>query len=100
MPKSNHARAHSQDRLEAAARSLQTPTLLIRGAKSNIVTEQEARRFLDLVPRAEYLTVNGAGHMVVGDRNDAFNQAILDFITRVQHQPASRAGESNRSCNK
>lgn len=80
---SDQARAHSQDRLETAARSLSMPTLLIRGDKSNIVTEQEATRFLELVPHAQYLTVHGAGHMVVGDRNDAFNRGILDFISRT-----------------
>jgi len=80
---SDQARAHSLDRLETAARSLSMPTLLIRGNKSNIVTEQEATRFLELVPHAQYLTVHGADHMVVGDRNDAFNRGILDFISRT-----------------
>ncbi|HDS1738604.1 alpha/beta hydrolase [Pseudomonas putida] len=99
MPGSNQARAHSQDRLEAAARSLSMPTLLIRGDKSNIVTEQEATRFLNLVPHAEYLTVHGAGHMVVGDRNDAFNRGILDFISRTMPPQNRRDGGRNRSCN-
>jgi pimeloyl-ACP methyl ester carboxylesterase len=26
--------------------------------------------------------VAGAGHMVAGDRNEVFNQAILDFLAR------------------
>lgn len=99
MPGSNQAIAHSQDRLEAAARSLSMPTLLIRGDKSNIVTEQEATRFLELVPHAEYLAVHGAGHMVVGDRNDAFNRGILGFISRTMPPQNRRDEERNRSCN-
>jgi hypothetical protein len=27
--------------------------------------------------------VAGAGHMVAGDKNDAFNEAVIEFIARV-----------------
>lgn len=80
----DHAEPAVQNRLEAAARSLQVPTLLIRGANSNIVTDVEARHFLSLCPSAEYVTVSNAGHMVMGDRNDLFNSHILEFIERVR----------------
>ena len=45
--------------------------------------ETGAQELLDLVPRAELVDVAGAGHMVAGDRNDAFNDAIVDFVHRV-----------------
>jgi pimeloyl-ACP methyl ester carboxylesterase len=32
------------------------------------------------VPHARFADVAGAGHMVAGDRNDVFNQAILAFL--------------------
>ncbi|MGE0741736.1 MAG: alpha/beta fold hydrolase [Hyphomonadaceae bacterium] len=69
--------------LEAAARRVKVPTLLVRGAQSEIVGDAEVRHFLDLMPNAEFVDVAGAGHMVAGDRNDAFNAAILDFLARV-----------------
>ena len=50
-----------------------SPTLLVRGGSSDLVTETEARAFLDLAPHARFVDVSGAGHMVAGDRNDAFN---------------------------
>lgn len=78
------AQAQTQARLEACASALTIPVLLIRGDKSNIVTEQEVEHFIAIAPTAEYLNVRGAGHMVVGDRNDAFNSGILEFIQRVQ----------------
>jgi len=81
------ARARQEDRdpgrLEACARVLarrRTPTLLVRGGSSDLVTETEARAFLDLVPHARFVDVSGAGHMVAGDRNDAFNTAIIRFL--------------------
>jgi len=72
-----------QSRLEAATRRLRVPTLLIRGAQSNIVGDAQVAHFRALAPMAEYANVAGAGHMVAGDRNDAFNRGILDFIARV-----------------
>jgi pimeloyl-ACP methyl ester carboxylesterase len=73
-----------RDRLEQAARSLTIPTLLVRGRQSDLLTEAAARRFLELVPHAEFVDVAGAGHMVAGDRNDAFNDAVVAFLDRVR----------------
>jgi non-heme chloroperoxidase len=67
-------------RLEAAARGLRGPTLLVRGRLSDVLSEAGARAFLALVPHARYADVSGAGHMVAGDRNDAFTAAVADFL--------------------
>lgn len=72
-----------QDRLEAAARSIAVPTLLVRGGSSDLLSEQGARELLDLVPHAEFADVAGAGHMVAGDRNDRFNTAVTEFLDRT-----------------
>ena len=72
------------ERLEAAARALRLPTLLVRGRMSDVLSEEGARQFLELVPTAEYVDVAGAGHMVAGDRNDAFNDAIIRFLEPVR----------------
>jgi pimeloyl-ACP methyl ester carboxylesterase len=79
-----HDRLAVQSRLEAATRQLRVPTLLIRGDQSNIVGDEQVAHFRALAPSAEYINVTGAGHMVAGDRNDAFNQGILAFIARVE----------------
>jgi pimeloyl-ACP methyl ester carboxylesterase len=61
------------------------PTLLIRGGFSDIVTDEQLDEMKRLVPQTEIFEVPGAGHMVAGDRNDAFNQGVLDFLHR--HHP-------------
>jgi pimeloyl-ACP methyl ester carboxylesterase len=71
-------------RLEAAAVNLRVPVLLVRGRVSDLLSEEGARAFLDLVPHAEMVDVAGAGHMVAGDRNDLFNQSIVDFLTGIR----------------
>ena len=75
-------RAIDQPRLEAAARGLTGPTLLVRGRMSDVVSPQGAQEFLDMVPQAEFADIAGADHMVAGDRNDAFNEAVFSFLER------------------
>ncbi|WP_246202884.1 alpha/beta fold hydrolase [Sphingomonas lacunae] len=72
------------DRLELAARSLSLPVHLVRGANSDLVTVEAARAFLDFVPHARFDDIAGAGHMVVGDKNDIFSAVILDFLKGLE----------------
>lgn len=70
------------DRLLACAGRLTVPTLLVRGRMSDLVTMEAAEEFLRMVPHAEFVDVADAGHMIAGDRNDAFNEAVVDFLQR------------------
>ncbi len=63
------------------ARNLRVPVLLVRGRSSDVVSEEVAREFLALVPHAEYVDL-AAGHMVAGDSNDAFTDAVLAFLRK------------------
>ena len=71
-----------QERMDAATRRVRVPTLLVRGAMSDIVTEEAAEALRRTIPGSEVVDVAGAGHMVAGDRNDAFNAAIRSFLAR------------------
>ena len=54
----------------------------MRGRMSDIVSEEGVQMFLTDVPHAEYVDVSGAGHMVAGDRNDIFADAVTEFLDR------------------
>lgn len=69
-----------RERLFTAAGRLRAPTLLVRGRESDILSEAGVREFLGHMPGAEFVDVSGAGHMVAGDRNDAFTRAVRDFL--------------------
>lgn len=73
--------------LVEAARRITIPTLLVRGASSELVQEEHAKDFLDLVPHASTVDVGGARHMVAGDRNDQFAQAIKGFLEGLRSDP-------------
>ncbi|MET0182745.1 MAG: alpha/beta hydrolase [Caulobacterales bacterium] len=81
-PSGVNAEEPMEQRVSAAA-NVRIPTLLVRGLLSDIVDEEGIRHLRDLIPHAEMVDVEGAGHMVAGDKNDAFNRGVIDFLARV-----------------
>lgn len=75
------------DELHRAATRLTVPTLLVRGAESDLVSPHAVREFLEAFPHADYVDVSGTGHMVAGDNNDAFSDAVLKFLST--HTPGT-----------
>jgi pimeloyl-ACP methyl ester carboxylesterase len=78
-------REQSTDKLLRAAAGVRVPALLVRGLRSDIVTEDSLVEFRKHLPGLEVCDVSEAGHMVVGDKNDAFNHCVLSFLRR--HSP-------------
>jgi non-heme chloroperoxidase len=63
-----------------AAGRLSQPILLVRGMLSDVVDDASTREFQDRLPHARVAEVGDAGHMVAGDRNDAFIGAVMAFL--------------------
>jgi pimeloyl-ACP methyl ester carboxylesterase len=70
-------------RMEAATRGIGVPVLLVCGERSEVVDEPAVAHLLQLLPCAKAVRVADAGHMVAGDRNDAFGAAVLDFLAEL-----------------
>jgi pimeloyl-ACP methyl ester carboxylesterase len=77
-----------RDRLMANAARLTIPGLLVRGAFSELVTDEAAAAFLKVAPGMSSVTVGKARHMVAGDSNTAFTDAIAAFLARITPLPA------------
>lgn len=71
------------ERLREAARAIGVPTLLVRGAQSDVLSEEGVRELLSLVPGSRAVDVAGTGHMVAGDDNDAFIDQVGRFLGTV-----------------
>jgi len=56
------------------------PTLLVHRDRSDVVSTDSVDELRSLIPHAQVVDIPGAGHMVAGDRNDLFNEAIIEFI--------------------
>jgi non-heme chloroperoxidase len=68
------------ERLEDAAAHLVAPTLIVRGMRSDIVSDAGLEDMKRRVPCARVVEVGAAGHMVAGDDNDVFAGALEDFL--------------------
>lgn len=84
-------RSSLQQRLSDAAKSLRIPTLLVRGRESELVEEKHVAEFLEFVPHAKFSDISGAGHMVAGDRNDIFADAVIEFLKKLPDAPSAAA---------
>jgi pimeloyl-ACP methyl ester carboxylesterase len=72
------------ERLRVAASHLDIPTLIVRGAQSDVVSDEGLADMLQLVPHAQAVGVQAAGHMVAGDDNDVFAARLEAFLTQVE----------------
>ncbi len=72
-----------QIRAREAAQQITVPTLLVKGAQSDIVTTDAAHEIQQLIPHSTFVEVGGTGHMVSGDDNDAFATAVLGFLAEL-----------------
>jgi pimeloyl-ACP methyl ester carboxylesterase len=81
--------ANQQQHLLDAARRIRVPTLLISGEHSDIVSDATIAEFQHCVPHAQHVRVARATHMIVGDRNDAFTDAVRTFIQPLRPTAAA-----------
>jgi pimeloyl-ACP methyl ester carboxylesterase len=71
--------------LDVATSNIHVPTLLVRGLLSDVVTQEGVDDLLAQIPGATVVGVDGAAHMIAGDRNDAFSDAVIAFLRdRIQ----------------
>ncbi len=56
------------------------PTLLVRGMLSDIVTDEGVAILTNGIKDVEIVEVGGAGHMIAGDKNDQFSDAVVAFL--------------------
>jgi pimeloyl-ACP methyl ester carboxylesterase len=76
------------EKLNQAAGRVRIPTLLVRGLRSELVTDAGIEDLKRHLRHLEVFDVADAGHMVVGDKNEIFNSGILYFLRR--HLPITR----------
>lgn len=68
----------------ALFRGVRAPTLLIRGAESDVLPQPIAERAATEMQRARLIVVAGAGHSVPGDNPDAFTEGVREFLSDLE----------------
>lgn len=73
-----------EGRLDKVAEGVKCPAHLIRGKQSQIVSEAAVKHFLEVIPHADYTDISDAGHMIAGDKNDVFREAVSSFLEKLR----------------
>ena len=70
------------DRREALAR-LRVPTLLVAGSRDESAPASVMARMAGRIPGAEYVCLDGVGHLVGVERPQQFNRVLEDFLATL-----------------
>ena len=65
------------------ARNIVCPTLVMRGARSDVLSDENAREFAASVPRGRWLRIENAGHTIQGDNPRALLDALDPFLAEI-----------------
>jgi pimeloyl-ACP methyl ester carboxylesterase len=81
------AQAHRREILWAAVDTVDCPTLVVRGAQSDVFHDEDAEKLAGRLRRARWVRVEGAGHTVQGDNPAGLLMHIREFLDEVNHGP-------------
>ena len=70
----------TEKRLWGYLEALQCPTLLVRGGASDIIAMDTADKMHAVIPNSQLATIEGAGHLVMGDSPAGFQRAVTEFL--------------------
>lgn len=74
--------ADERARLAAELAKIQCPTLIVRGALSDVLTDAAAEKFARSLPNGRWVRIEKSGHNVQGDNPRALLDAMLSFLDR------------------
>jgi esterase len=69
--------------LWSAAATVTCPTLVVRGAESDVFHDEDAERLAKALPEGRWVKVPGAGHTVQGDNPAGLLVALREFLASV-----------------
>jgi esterase len=73
--------------LRARLAEIRCPTLVVRGAESDVFSDDDATRFAAALPDARWVRIAGAGHTVQGDEPAALVREVRSFLRERFDRP-------------
>lgn len=77
-----------QEELSQDVKKIQCPTLVVKGAESDVLSLDGVRSLQEAIPGSEFALVAGAGHSVMGDNPPGFEAAVREFYEKKGYLPA------------
>jgi pimeloyl-ACP methyl ester carboxylesterase len=62
---------------------IQAPTLVITGSDDVLVPPINSKTLAERIPHAKLIVIEGGGHQFLLEKADAFNQAVLNFLSAL-----------------
>jgi pimeloyl-ACP methyl ester carboxylesterase len=69
--------------MDAELARLGCPVLVLRGSRSDVLSDAGAEETAKLIPNARLATIGGAGHHAAGDNPESTTSLVRDFLTEV-----------------
>ena len=69
--------------MDDEARNITCPVLVLRGAKSDVLSDEGANEIAALLPDARLATVSAAGHHAAGDNPETTTSLVREFLTEI-----------------
>ena len=73
----------TEKRLWGYLAQIQCPTLVVRGGASDIIALDTADKMQAAIPGCRQATIEGAGHLVMGDSPAGFQAAVTEFLASL-----------------
>lgn len=80
--------ARRRELLWSAVDTVECPTLVVRGAQSDVFHDEDAERLAHRLPRGRWVRIEGAGHTVQGDNPADLLVALRGFLDEVAPRTA------------
>ena len=77
-----------EEELSQDVKKIQCPTLVVKGAESDVLSLDGVRSLQEAIPGSEFALVAGAGHSVMGDNPPGFEAAVREFYQKKGYLPA------------
>jgi pimeloyl-ACP methyl ester carboxylesterase len=65
-------------------RGLGRPVLVLRGANSDVLSEDGADELMTMLPDARFARITGAGHLAAGDNPESFVSHVTRFLDEIR----------------
>ena len=75
-----------QEDLGPELRSIGVPTLVLKGSLDWYTLTAWSREIADLIPRAQYVEIAGAGHCSHISMPEVFNRTLLDWLSKLDRR--------------
>jgi pimeloyl-ACP methyl ester carboxylesterase len=84
MPQNfEHERDERKTMIMDNAQNIVCPTLVLRGSRSDVLTDESAKEFSESVPNGRWLRIENAGHTIQGDNPRALLDALDPFLKEI-----------------